>query len=514
MHAVLSINEILSAVFAVTPRCSLLSAGLTCKTFYEPAMDALWYTIDSIIPLLMCLPADALGPSYPGFAGWKHRITRELTSEDWLRFQAAARRVREYIVVNEITSIRAYGFDVTHPIVLMLAEHFSEGPILPNLRRFKNVCMEARGDQLLLPRAPVRIVELNYGSSSRWLRVLNPELIPTTSLGIIRTIDSAERVLLGGGLPITKEVFLFAAMPRLSHLSFTIDDDIPLSWVQDFATLPADSFPALRSLELTCKSLTRLLYDTAQALLTLDNFLEHARPRMHFSHLIIIFPTVFIDFERSGFFHRLCRSIARHCPTIDRLEIPVGSCLADESALLPLCDLQSLCALIIPGVIIAESMAPETLQLMGSAWPRLTELRVNPHNGPATISTLRHILDIFPNLTTLAMSVAPEHDAEDELDRLESSGGARQTLQTFDLGSSLFGYTTPTVTQPMKLKLPTEQSVEQLARALAVLCPAADISWSFAWLEGDQSRADRTRIIPIMQRVVQRKREIVASRQL
>jgi len=36
---------------------SLLQAALTCRTFKEPALDSLWWQIDSVVDLLTLIPA-------------------------------------------------------------------------------------------------------------------------------------------------------------------------------------------------------------------------------------------------------------------------------------------------------------------------------------------------------------------------------------------------------------------------------------------------------------------------
>lgn len=72
MHRSLQIPEILSEILAsISPesqkdRASQAAMARTCKLFYEPAMNALWFKINSITPLLKCLPQytwDEQGPN-------------------------------------------------------------------------------------------------------------------------------------------------------------------------------------------------------------------------------------------------------------------------------------------------------------------------------------------------------------------------------------------------------------------------------------------------------------------
>ncbi|KAF8065070.1 hypothetical protein FPV67DRAFT_1782072 [Lyophyllum atratum] len=71
MHPCLKIPEILSAIFEniinrqywTTPlagSATLLNLALTCKMFKDPALDVLWHTIQTLDPLVHCLPADAI----------------------------------------------------------------------------------------------------------------------------------------------------------------------------------------------------------------------------------------------------------------------------------------------------------------------------------------------------------------------------------------------------------------------------------------------------------------------
>ena len=69
MHHCLSVPEILSNIFQYV-KCAikegpatLASAARTCKTFSEPALDILWRDQSSLMPLIKCLPANALKES-------------------------------------------------------------------------------------------------------------------------------------------------------------------------------------------------------------------------------------------------------------------------------------------------------------------------------------------------------------------------------------------------------------------------------------------------------------------
>ena len=65
MHRCLCVQEMLLHIISFCQRddiseyTDLLNIALTCRAFYEPAMDALWYTLlMGIGPLLLLLPTN------------------------------------------------------------------------------------------------------------------------------------------------------------------------------------------------------------------------------------------------------------------------------------------------------------------------------------------------------------------------------------------------------------------------------------------------------------------------
>ncbi|KAG1772624.1 hypothetical protein EV702DRAFT_621521 [Suillus placidus] len=121
MHACLQISEILQVIFAnvtevtasgVRPSyTTLYHLVLTCRTFRELALDALWAHIQESYVLVMCLPQDVRSQpgnlissdlskmgistyrSYMAEAGTM-RLLRPLVDDDWATFQKYAHRVR------------------------------------------------------------------------------------------------------------------------------------------------------------------------------------------------------------------------------------------------------------------------------------------------------------------------------------------------------------------------------------------------------------------------------------
>ena len=65
-HPCLNIQEILTNIFEHVPeRATLAALARTCKTFSDPALDSLWYSQSSVIPLIKCLPSDVYILEHP-----------------------------------------------------------------------------------------------------------------------------------------------------------------------------------------------------------------------------------------------------------------------------------------------------------------------------------------------------------------------------------------------------------------------------------------------------------------
>lgn len=52
------LRDILPTIFAHLHGKDLLATVLTCRAFVEPGLDRLWHTMDSLAPLVTCLPSD------------------------------------------------------------------------------------------------------------------------------------------------------------------------------------------------------------------------------------------------------------------------------------------------------------------------------------------------------------------------------------------------------------------------------------------------------------------------
>jgi hypothetical protein len=61
MHRSLEFKEILLYIFEFLngDLRSLANLAVTCRTFWRPAVEILWFHLPSLCPLVMCLPRDA-----------------------------------------------------------------------------------------------------------------------------------------------------------------------------------------------------------------------------------------------------------------------------------------------------------------------------------------------------------------------------------------------------------------------------------------------------------------------
>jgi len=58
MHLVLQKSKVLYTISSYAHQESLLALASTCRAFEGPALDALWRDLQSVKPLVICLPSD------------------------------------------------------------------------------------------------------------------------------------------------------------------------------------------------------------------------------------------------------------------------------------------------------------------------------------------------------------------------------------------------------------------------------------------------------------------------
>lgn len=130
MHRSLHIEEVVRLIASFCngkTHQAQLNMALTCRSFYEPAMDALWRDLEQDIePLLLLLPAYTL--QRDEVMGWM--IIKAPRPDEWHRFRHHARRVRSLSIYDDEP------FRVNCAALDKLCRLYSEPFPLPNLRRF------------------------------------------------------------------------------------------------------------------------------------------------------------------------------------------------------------------------------------------------------------------------------------------------------------------------------------------------------------------------------------------
>ncbi|KAJ7733949.1 hypothetical protein B0H16DRAFT_1426470 [Mycena metata] len=133
MHLVLEILEIAEMVCChLRPQdhCAgrtLAALAATCRIWQEPALDALWETQDSLVPILSCMPQDLFNVR-PHLCSSELplRMVRSLTLADWERPSLYYHRVKDLYTSFDSKMAEIY------PILNL---RLSPTALFPNLRR-------------------------------------------------------------------------------------------------------------------------------------------------------------------------------------------------------------------------------------------------------------------------------------------------------------------------------------------------------------------------------------------
>lgn len=60
MHQCLRIPEIQGEIFSNLQRRDCAKLAQTCRFFYDQAMDVVWAELPNLLPVVLCLPSDAV----------------------------------------------------------------------------------------------------------------------------------------------------------------------------------------------------------------------------------------------------------------------------------------------------------------------------------------------------------------------------------------------------------------------------------------------------------------------
>jgi hypothetical protein len=154
MHACLSVDEILRSLayklVGSEANATVVALACCCKSFEDPALDALWETQDRLLPLLKIFPEDVWEEEDESFVSpltastfhalknsiWKS-FKRIPTKAEWTRFRKHARRIRKLEV--DISKD-----PVTPGVLLALQLRTANEPLLPRLKTFE--CLKPDAD--------------------------------------------------------------------------------------------------------------------------------------------------------------------------------------------------------------------------------------------------------------------------------------------------------------------------------------------------------------------------------
>ncbi|KAF6751739.1 hypothetical protein DFP72DRAFT_1172138 [Ephemerocybe angulata] len=114
---------------------TLAALARTCTQFHGPAVDVLWRTQQTIVPLIMCLPSDAYTVNKVRKNNTVLALTRNLHPEDFIRVHHYAYRIKAlgrttFAGYKDISKTPALS---GHVLPILLARNPIPGPLLHNL---------------------------------------------------------------------------------------------------------------------------------------------------------------------------------------------------------------------------------------------------------------------------------------------------------------------------------------------------------------------------------------------
>ncbi|KAG2123479.1 hypothetical protein DEU56DRAFT_49625 [Suillus clintonianus] len=256
MHQCLRIAElfdiICKRVLATGHQSSLAALCRTCRLFHEPALNVLYNSLESLRPLLFCIPAIVR-------IGKRITTFKELRLSDWQRMQFYAKRVHslrvndqeEFVIDKTILHALA-----TSPFAPPMFTHLkrlwwsnNSADALPLLCSLVNARLEwlilHDLDSRLLPRV---IPHITSGSNSLHvvcfpakysMRDIHPDMFQSW-----RNLQS-----LVCGLVDDTMLYHLATYSKLTHLTIQVDEKNDYSSLMKLAGQPV--FPALQGLDIT-----------------------------------------------------------------------------------------------------------------------------------------------------------------------------------------------------------------------------------------------------------------------
>ncbi|KAJ7115591.1 hypothetical protein C8R43DRAFT_1038551 [Mycena crocata] len=317
----------------------LAALARTCKTFQEPALDALWSFQGDIIPALSCFPEDlwdrSVEPEKTSFLGFR----RPLVPTDWERPLVYWTRIRNFRIMK-------FSPTIVSPDACQALQLCCPGSCLfPNLQKIRWLVDDPVVFPLmaifLAPRMHSIDITLIPGESMVQLSLLPTLAVRYPNLTEV-ALSERHRTTLGPSI-LQSIAALVCNLPRLESFYVSTVDSIIFDHIARLRSLrylvisellnsSLAGRPERIGLEPCFPSLETLTLWSTTPKITVA--LIRAMPRRPLTELRVIFETDFLDIHSSA---ELYSALARHCShsTLKYLSLQEESCYAAQPTFPP-----------------------------------------------------------------------------------------------------------------------------------------------------------------------------------
>ncbi|KAG6812432.1 hypothetical protein H0H92_002898 [Tricholoma furcatifolium] len=415
---VLTNEELLQRIFEEFPfepfdeqmnnvtRSHLLRAALTCKAFVEPALNVLWKSINTFIPLFKLLPSFKIVQDDYVFRG-------PISDADWQRYYYYARKVKEFIYPGFQDDSK-----VDNHAKVRLAQLW-RSPLLPTLRRYTCYDVRSLGPFIhpLFMSPTLEFLKLGFitdaqdASVGTLLSMLVDEVPRLRSLLLTGTLSTPSLMYVVQFKHLrTLDLLGMGEMIDSHFLSLVSDMEELEELVIDVYNSPLSTFPVSNGFRRLKKLHVTAFHSTIEQLL-LDLSDDVALESLGFITPPAPLPTTW-ESDFSSLVHtvmqRWLSSLRRI--TIDREWSSYMPLSLPKSLICPLFRLPN-----IEYFVISEFLVPffdEDILELASAWPRLKHLHIphDDHTTPRTsFSMLYTLAKCCPQLEHLEIPLDTRH---------------------------------------------------------------------------------------------------------
>ncbi|KAG2074691.1 hypothetical protein BDR04DRAFT_1092908 [Suillus decipiens] len=443
MHSALTNLEVIYTICSFTQLRSLPALASTCREFEYPALNALWRDLQSVEPLVKCLPGDLFSTDQGCV------LQKPVDSKTWDTLFKYTSRVHSITVTQKRCST------VVEPLsVLMLSCPSTSAYLFPKLSK---LIWHAEGTQIfaqflrmaLVPSIVVLHVEI-VSASSAFLSVLS-------SLGALcpRLQNMTMRIRSETNVSHKVSPFITQPIAQLQHLHTLSVWDLGSQGIEHLMKLRV-----LQSLDLNLRessawdknlclqlpgfhSLKWLGLDT-RTIEQASNFFSSLQV-VRSSQVRVCFMSQVAHFvaNASTTLFQFFTILQRRCDTIELQYLSLighsGSTCMKPDVFAPLHAFPNLTHLLIDDVCNISMSDEDLCQLMG-AWPKLQALKFNRYitfNGTTvpTFHGLIRLLRLCPALASLSLVI--DTTKVDGIDPKCPGGGlCNKNLKLLSLGDS------------------------------------------------------------------------------